>query len=46
MGALKYCCLGLCLAFSAAAEPWTIERALEQALAHNPDARAAMKKRH
>lgn len=27
--------------FGFAAEPWTLERALEQALAHNPDARLA-----
>lgn len=27
--------------FAAAAQPWTLERALEQALAHNPDARLA-----
>lgn len=27
--------------FAAAADPWTLERALEQALAHNPDARLA-----
>jgi outer membrane protein TolC len=35
--------LGLWLACSLAdaAEPWTLERALEQALAHNPDARLA-----
>jgi outer membrane protein TolC len=41
MGALAFCCLGLCLISAAAAEPWTLERALEQALAHNPDARLA-----
>ena len=39
--------LGLWLSFSMAviaAEPWTLERALDYALAHNPDARIAQQR--
>ena len=37
---------GLCLSWSLAvnAEPWTLERALDHALAHNPDARIAQQR--
>ena len=35
------CGVGLAGATALAAEPWTLERALEQALTQNPDARLA-----
>ena len=39
------CALVLCVAWSAlAAEPWTLERALQQALASSPDARLAQQR--
>src|SRR5258708_27083788 len=43
-GLLRSGLLGLCLVFwlaANAAEPWTLERSLDYALAHNPDARIA-----
>ncbi len=39
--ALLWLCILVSAGIARGAEPWTLERALEQALAHNPDARLA-----
>ncbi|HWH68928.1 MAG TPA: TolC family protein, partial [Candidatus Sulfotelmatobacter sp.] len=41
---IRIICLVLCAFSVGAAEPWTLERALEQALAQNPDARLAQQR--